>query len=397
MSLPDVALVAPYPPGFQRHGGSSGVASYTANLAEALAGRGAAVKVIAPIEPEARATTRNGNVTVERPYARGPLALSRACNAALRSGAPVVHVQHEHFLFGGATSVPALVPALGRMRSAGRGPVLTMHQVVHPGAVDRSYTRLHRVRVPAPVARLGLTSLQKMLVGRADACIVHEPSFVESLPGAIVIPHGIEAGSTLPKRDAREQLGLEDRFFALCFGFVAPYKGLELALEAARHTGPEVQLVIAGGEHPRLAGRDPYASQLRSRYPEATFTGHVPDHDVGTWFRAADVVLLLHPRPHGSSGALALALAHGTPILVSRAMADTAINRWASAPARASDLVAPDEPRALAERLEELAADPGRCSELRAASEPLIADRTWPEVADAHLALYEEVRSCPRP
>ena len=37
---PDVALIAPYPPRDERHGGHSGVASYTANLAHALARSG---------------------------------------------------------------------------------------------------------------------------------------------------------------------------------------------------------------------------------------------------------------------------------------------------------------------------------------------------------------------
>ena len=34
--MPDVALVSPYPTRGERHGGASGVASYTANLAHAL-------------------------------------------------------------------------------------------------------------------------------------------------------------------------------------------------------------------------------------------------------------------------------------------------------------------------------------------------------------------------
>src|SRR5258706_16452759 len=112
VSRPDVAIVAPYPPRQQRHGGPSGVASYSANLSRALAERGATVHVVAPREPDATGSELMGSITVDRPYERGPLALSRACAAALRSGAAIVHVQHEHFLFGGLSSVPALLPSL---------------------------------------------------------------------------------------------------------------------------------------------------------------------------------------------------------------------------------------------------------------------------------------------
>ena len=45
---PDVALIAPYPPAGERHGGHSGVASYTANLAHGLAAAGLDVEVVAP-------------------------------------------------------------------------------------------------------------------------------------------------------------------------------------------------------------------------------------------------------------------------------------------------------------------------------------------------------------
>lgn len=388
MSRPDIAIVAPYPSGDRVHAGPSGVASYTANLCRALAQRGATVHVVAPQEPDAVGRQVAGSITVDRVFRRGPLALARACDAALRSGAPTVHVQHEHFIFGGLSSVSSLLPALDRLRRRQRGPVVTMHQVVEPAAVDREYTRLHRVAIPAPVARVGLVTLQRSVAKRAGACIVHEPRFAESVPGALVIPHGIEGSSAASQSDAQRELGLhDDRLIVLCFGFVAPYKGLELALAAAKLAVRDVRLVVAGGEHPRLAGRDDYAEELRRANPHATFTGYVPDDEVALWFRAADVALLTHPRPHGSSGALALAIANRTPVLLSEGMAAVT-----GAP-RA--LVAPDEPNLLAERLRGLSRHESERDALRAAVDPLRIARGWGDVAEAHLALYEEVRACP--
>ncbi|HEU4977464.1 MAG TPA: glycosyltransferase, partial [Solirubrobacteraceae bacterium] len=128
MPAPDVTLISPYPPGGERHAGFSGVAGYTARLASALADRGADVAVVAPAEDGAAAREHHGSVRVERRFARGPGALPRAAAAARATGAPVTHLQHETFLYGGPASVPGLPHAL---RTLG-GAVVTMHHVVDP-------------------------------------------------------------------------------------------------------------------------------------------------------------------------------------------------------------------------------------------------------------------------
>jgi len=385
---PDVVLVAPYPTAGQRHAGPSGVASYAANLSHALAGRGAAVEVVAPHEPDAPdepEVSRDGPVRVRRAFRRGPRALAAAAGAALDARAPVVHLQHELFLYGGPAAIPGLVPALTGLRRRSR-PVVTLHQVVDPRTVDRDFTELHRVRVPARVARHALDGVQRSLAALSTACIVHESPFADSVPGSVVIPHGVELRATPERAAARAALGLDDRIVALCFGFLAPYKGLETVLEAGRLAGADrVQVVAAGGPHPRLAAAgDPYAADLAARYagPSTRFTGWVAEADVARWFAAADVAVFAYPAPFSSSGALALAFAHGTPVLLSEPLA-----ACVGAPA---DLVVADGPAALAARLRALA-DPAARARLAAATAPLAARREWPAVADAHLALYEQV------
>jgi glycosyltransferase involved in cell wall biosynthesis len=388
VAVPDVALVTPYPTAGQRHAGPSGVASYGANLAHALAGAGASVQVIAPHEPEAPDEPEeglDGPVRVRRAFDRGRRGLDHAVRAARACRAPVVHLQHELFLYGGPATVPSVLPALGRLRRSGAA-VVTMHQVVDPRTVDRSFTDLHRVRVPPRIARHALGGVQRSLAGLASACIVHEPPFARSVPGAVVIPHGVEHRATPPRDDARALLGLDDRLVALCFGFVAPYKGLETVLDAGRRVGAdETLVVVAGGPHPRLdASGDAYASELEAAWtgPGARFTGWVPEHHVAPWFAAADVAVLAYPAPFSSSGALALALAHGTPVLVSPGMA-----ACIDAPPA---MVAPTDAVGLAERLRALR-HPAARAELSAAVRPVADARRWTAVADAHLALYEQV------
>jgi glycosyltransferase involved in cell wall biosynthesis len=376
MTAPDVALISPFPALGERHAGWTGVASYSANLAAALGDAGARVTVMASEEPGHPAVARDGGLEVRRVWRRGPSALPTAAAAARATGAAAVHLQHELFLYGGPAAVPGLVPALASL--AGRRAVVTMHHVVAPGDVDSAFTETHRVRAPAPVARMGVATLQRTIRAFADAVVVHEPSFASVVPGAEVVPHGIEVVDARDRDAARTALGIGDRLCVLCFGFLAPYKGLEAALGTARLAGDEIELVIAGGEHPRLGG---YGERLRSTAPaNVRFTGFVPDADVASWFAAADVALLPYPRPFASSGPLALALAHGTPVLMSEALA-----RTTGAP---GVLAVGADPALIAARLRRLAADPAERERLRAAARRLAAGRSWQEVARRHLELY---------
>ena len=377
-SRPDVVFVAPYPRVGVRHGGMSGVASYTVNLAHALNDAGARVAIVAPTEDGEPAESDDDGITVRRLFPRGPRALPIALGAARAAGAPVVHLQHELFLYGGPSALPGLIASLRRPRPCRSRTVVTMHQVVDPAAVDASFTRLHRMTMPPIAARVAITSTQRAINAQADAIVVHEPNFARLVPGAITIPHGVEAAAPVDRTTARDALRLDGRLVALCFGFVAPYKGLESAIEAARIAGSDrVQLVIAGGAHPRLEARHMYADLLRQSAGDvARFTGYLEDADVTRWFSAADVVVLPYPKPHASSGALALAIAHDRPVLAS-----TALARTCGLP----EETAFHSPRHLAERFDELADDHLALRRLAAATAPLAADRGWAEVARRHL------------
>jgi glycosyltransferase involved in cell wall biosynthesis len=393
VSAPDICLISPYPPRGERHGGHSGVASYTANLAHALSDAGAGVVVVAPRADGEPERTADGPVTVLRRFAiGGPGALPAAALAATQTGAPAVHLQHETFLYGGPAAVAGLAPALAGLR-ARRGTVVTMHHVVDPRDVDAAFVRLHRVSAPVPVARAGLAAVRGAIARLADAVVVHEPGFQGVVGGSRVVPHGVEP-SALAAADRtaawRERWGLQDgRLVVLCFGFLAPYKGLEAILEAGALAADAVHVVVAGGEHPRMEGPGGYADELRCRHgAHATFTGRVDDADVAACFAAADVAAFNYPRPVSSSGALALALAHRTPILVSPQLAGSA-----GVPAA---LVAPADPVALAARLRHLAHDRPARDALREVARQLLDGRTWPAVARTHLDLYEEVAHAER-
>lgn len=379
----DVCLIAPYPRLGIVHGGASGVASYTANLAHALAGEGARVTVVAPQLSGEPPVGSDGDVKVVRAFRMGPRALPSAVAAARSTRARVVHLQHELFLYGGPAALPGLFGALrNRRRASESKQVVTMHQVIDPKSIDRDFVRLHRMGVPQHAARLAISTMQRSIPTLSDAVIVHEPAFARHVPNAVAVPHGVETPmSALDRAQAKAELGVTGpQLVALCFGFLAPYKGLETALEAARVARPDVHLVIAGGDHPRLERRHGYGAALRRAHHDvARFTGFVDDADVERWFRAADVVLLPYPMPHASSGALALALAYDVPVLASAPMARTC---------GLPDEVAFTDAADLGDRLGRLAEQPVLLDGLRGALVGLRAERTWDAVARRHLDLY---------
>jgi len=389
MARPDVALITPYPPPGGRHGGNGGVSSYSANLAHALQGQGLDVTVIAPFNEHAPLIYDDDGVEVRRPFELGARALPRAAEAALATEAPIVHLQHEMFLYGGPQWIAGLPSGLKKLRAAGVGPVVTMHQVVDPSTVDSSFTKLHRVQVPSAIARAGILGVQETIRRLARRTIVHESSFESTVPGAEVVPHGVELAAAPDRNEARSHLALDSRLTVLCFGYVAPYKGLEAALAASELAGGEIDIVVAGGEHPRLAGRDGYLRSLLERFGHtARFTGYVADADVARWFAAADVALMPYPKPFSSSGSLALALAYGTPVLLS--------NELAEATKAPRSLATSIDPERLADRFMALS-DASQLELLRTETNSLARGRAWPEVARRHSTLYGEVNDASSP
>jgi glycosyltransferase involved in cell wall biosynthesis len=388
MRHPDLALIAPYPGVGAGTALPSGVASYTQRLATSLTDEGMEVRVLAPEFDGEPALVRVDGVTVERRYRRGAFGLPAAAHRAARTQAPLVHLQHETFLYGGPAAIPGVVPALAGLRLHQRGPVVTMHQVVDPATVDRRFTATHRVRAPHLLARYGLAGVQGSVRRLAMTTIVHERAFTRIMPSAVVVPHGVDvvdpAGGPEIARAKREFGARPDRLTALCFGFLAPYKGFEVALQAAALTKGKVDLLVAGGAHPRLDGRDSYADDLRRDYGDtARFVGFVPDAKVKDVFRAADLLLLPYGSPFATSGPLAQALAFGTPVLCSPPLADCV-----GAP---RSLIAPLEPEGLANRLRRLADDATQLHDLSNDVKTFAQGRSWKEAARRHIALYEEV------
>jgi glycosyltransferase involved in cell wall biosynthesis len=140
------------------------------------------------------------------------------------------------------------------------------------------------------------------------------------------IPYGINNAlpvTELTSSEAKQQLGIEATEKAvLFFGNVAPYKGVEVlvnAIEELLRRGGNYRLIIAGRAK---KGCEEYVNGIREALERDIFRGHVisrielvPDEAVEAYFKAADVAVL--PYTHiFQSGVLFLAYSFGLPAIV---------------------------------------------------------------------------------
>ena len=140
-----------------------------------------------------------------------------------------------------------------------------------------------------------------------------------------VIPFGLNTlvpDTTLSKVEARAVFGLgAEEKVILFFGQIAPYKGLDLlveALESLASSQPDCRLIIAGRAKP---GAEPYWRALQSRLASDRLRGRalvkdgfIPAEEVPILFMAADALALPY-RAIYQSGPLSLAYRFGVPVI----------------------------------------------------------------------------------
>lgn len=161
----------------------------------------------------------------------------------------------------------------------------------------------------------------------ANACLVysreHQQELLTVVPGMphAIVPfpaYGDLARADFQRTTARQSLGLNGPV-ALFFGFVRPYKGLQVLLHSLAElvfTVP-LHLLIVGEFWQERSGYDQLICQLNLQSRITIIDAYVPDEDLGRYFSAADVLILPY-LTHVQSGVLALAQAFQKPVIASR-------------------------------------------------------------------------------
>jgi glycosyltransferase involved in cell wall biosynthesis len=189
--------------------------------------------------------------------------------------------------------------------------VVTMHEMVE--SID-----LKTLHVPGGGLSSWGTGMIRFMLTQADlVCVTlerHAKWLARRAPYAQVmhIPHGIfTAPQVLPDR---ADLNL------LVFGNLAPYKGLETALEAfssLRQNYPSIRLTIAGTEHPRFPG---YIERIRKEIgniPSINWSINVPEYELPYLFAHSTLVVIPNIATTGSSSVLYRAVGWGRAVMAS--------------------------------------------------------------------------------
>lgn len=160
-------------------------------------------------------------------------------------------------------------------------------------------------------------ALTKYVLGRAQRIIVHSKSQARLAKGIVDSPVKIarmpihfEAQPNMTSNAAKD-IGM------LFFGFVRPYKGVDVLLEALAKV-PKVRLMIAGDF---WGGSDEYKTQIKRLKLDRRVTirdEYLPSEDLATLISKADVVVAPYKSGSASQNAL-LAFTYGTPVIATTA------------------------------------------------------------------------------
>jgi glycosyltransferase involved in cell wall biosynthesis len=361
-----------------------GIATYTTDVARAIAERFPEVQV------DIWAMNDTGKHYVYPDHLAGtisqdePASYLEAARAITASGADMVWIQHEFGIFGGSAG-NLILNLIDRMTV----PVaVAMHTVLaEPGRDQRRVTlalveRCETIIVMAEAAR-------RLLIDKYQA----DPDQV------IVIPHGIPDRPFADPAPMKTKLGLQDRDVILTFGLLSPGKGIETmiaALPAIVDRNPNALYVVLGATHPHCIAfkGEAYRESLIALAEDLGVSAHVrfvdafvEIEDLLDYIAAADVYATPYQNPaQVTSGTLAYAVGLGKPVVSTPYI-------------HALELLGDDfgclvefgDSQGFASAINGLLADHAGTHALRQRCYQLGRTMIWPRLAEASLALFEEV------
>jgi glycosyltransferase involved in cell wall biosynthesis len=278
-------------------------------------------------------------------------------------------------------------------------PLVDRHFVTALSRISRTVLTVHDSTPGNGTPRAGARLAESVATMRAfDRIIVHTEAarlrlLEYGIPAARirVVAHGMLDRYPLDVTESPRRPG--DEVEVLMFGYLKPYKGIDVLLSAAAEMSPEA----LAGVRIRIVGKPLMeVAPLRKMIADLGLTGHVeldprfvPDDEVGRLFARADIVALPY-REIDASGVLMTAITAGVPVvgsrlgLVAELLEDQEHGR----------LVQPGDHVALARALEELVGSRSLLRQMsRNVSDLHTRIPTWDVIAAQTGSIYEELLS----
>ncbi len=162
-----------------------------------------------------------------------------------------------------------------------------------------------------------------------------------------LVPHPIYQifGTSIPKEQARQKLGIAEKHVLLFFGYVRKYKGLDTLIRAMPTVlkGIKARLLIVGEFYDDEAKYRNLVDSLGLKSDVTIRSDYVPNDQVATYFSASDVVVLPYAAAT-QSGIAQIAYQFDKPVIATRVggLAEVVLDGMTGF------IVPPDDPSALA-------------------------------------------------
>ena len=353
--------------------------AYDHHLASALAARGHEVDLLTAPFAFGEPPTADGYRRRELFLPLSGKLLRRAPRSRLR------------FVLKGAEYLPSVLRLVRSVNAFGPG-VVHVQWLALPRYDLRWVARLRRERPVVLTAHNVLphwgepdAAERRRLYSAFDRVVVHTRSGAEQLerfgvpPERVVrIPHGTFDGP----RDA--EIEPPRGRTLLFFGLIRDYKGLEVLVRALEQI-PDAQLIVAGDpldsveDAKRAARSGGVGDRIDWRL------GYLPAGEVEALMRRATLTVFPYRGGESASGALATALGHGRPAVVTEILGETVAEYGAGL------VVPPDDPSALAQAISRLLDDPQALAEAFRGTERARRGLSWAAIAEAHERLYSDL------
>lgn len=315
------------------------------------------------------------------------------------NGCDVVHIQHEYSFWG---SVMPGANAFGAFRAMLGNPVVVTAHTTYSAAqmlrVAEETRAAHRIAKQGLLLWPPYRAQVERVPFLGGHVIVHTDEGRRALAGRglpdrllHVLPAGIPSGPPAGTGGVafRDRFGLGGRRLVVIFGFVNPYKGNEVALEAARCWPDDVTLVLAGGA--RTPEEQPYVDQLQASLAaeamagRALITGYLSDEDVAEAMAAADLVLIPHTQATGSYS-VTVPIFYGRPMVAS----DLACFREIARDGHCIRVFPVGDAARLSEAVMGILGDTAERDRLAAAALAYGRARSWRMVAESTMGIYRQ-------
>lgn len=315
-------VISSYPEKGSVHGKKTvGVASYAKNTLLALKKENPDLEITVLAEQFDNVKTyQEQGILVKRIWKRNNfLSIVKIFKHLLNNRGKPVLVCLEGFMFGQAPFTGCFLASLTLAKILGSKNYLVLHQVVE------DFKKIEKNKTKAFFLNSFNRLFQKTLLASTRKIIVFEQYFTKVLGNnkkVVFIPHAVENVESVNQRTAQKQLRLNNKNLqALYFGFLSPYKGVDLLVKNWPDR-KDFKLILAGDGNPNHLKEKAYANFVKkikteARKKEVMTTGFIPEKEIGKFFSATNVVILPYQAFFSSSGPLSLAFAYLKPVLLS--------------------------------------------------------------------------------